>query len=117
MGNMVDDYVGNELTTGKLSINGKVNGKLQRGYDEDWFAVTLKAGVTYYLTGANPAGIRGFAVGVFDPALNRMVAAAGGGSDTELVLEFTPTTTATYYAMAFEAVGNFAPTSCKQASG
>lgn len=111
MGNLVDDYVGNEKTTGKLSINGKVNGKLQRGYDEDWFAVTLEAGVTYYLTGSNPASIPGFAVGIFDPVFDAVVAAGGGGDDKELSLEFTPATSGTYYAMAIEARGNFATTS------
>lgn len=106
---MVDDFLGNERTTGKLEVNGSVNGTLQRGYDEDWFAVTLEAGVTYYLTGTNP-GNTGFGIAFFDPRRDAVAAMATGDQEPEYALEFTPAASGTYYAMAVDLAGNFALT-------
>jgi hypothetical protein len=109
MSDLVDDYLGNEHTTGKLSINGTATGKLQRPFDEDWFAVTLEAGVTYYLnaTSFSPADTDEFGLAFFDPRLNRLVAATAGSGDKEFALEFTPATSGIYYAVAANLTDNY----------
>lgn len=105
---LIDDYLGNERTTGRLAVNGSAKGKIHKGRDEDWFAMTLEAGVTYYLTGDNPLGSSGFAIAIYDPRAGGLVAASGGGNDSALAIEFTPDATGTYYAVAAELAGNFA---------
>ncbi|MES2899913.1 MAG: DUF4214 domain-containing protein [Pseudomonadota bacterium] len=98
--NLLDDYLGNEFTTGKLALNGSVRGALQYHRDEDWFEVTLTAGVTYYLSASNPVAGLSFAIAFFDPRLGRIVEAIGADYDPQLDLEFTPSVTGTYYALA-----------------
>jgi hypothetical protein len=109
MGYLVDDYVGNERTTGKLQIHGTVKGQLQKPHDEDWFAVSLEAGVTYYLnlTSYSPVDSNELVIGFFDPRLQRMVAAVRGDWDKEFALEFKPASSGTYYAVAVNYSDNF----------
>ena len=44
---MPDDYSSTTQTTGAVEVGGSATGEIQRGYDRDWFAVTLVAGKTY----------------------------------------------------------------------
>ena len=46
---MPDDYSANTETTGRVTVGDPVTGEIQRGYDRDWFAVTLVAGKTYWI--------------------------------------------------------------------
>ena len=107
MGYLVDDYYGTERTTAALAINGSVKGQIQYGGDQDWLAVTLKAGVTYYLTGAG-SGTTGFAIAIFDPSINSWVAAHSMGYEKAGTLEFTANRNGTYYAVAMDTSDNFA---------
>ena len=42
-----DDYRSDTSTTGVVTVDGSVTGKIERSGDRDWFAVTLEAGQTY----------------------------------------------------------------------
>lgn len=108
MGYVVDDYAGSERTTGKLAVNGTVKGQLQRPHDEDWFAVSLEAGVTYYLklTSFSPVDIDQLAVAFFDPREDRIVAGTNGDWDKNFALEFKPATSGVYYALAANIADN-----------
>jgi len=44
---VVDDYPGNNLTTGSVAIGGATTGALETTGDRDWFAVNLSAGTSY----------------------------------------------------------------------
>lgn len=109
MNYVIDDFAGNERTAGKLSLNATVRAALQRPHEEDWFAVRLEAGVTYYLNvnSFSPADIGELGLAFFDPRLDRTVAAASGSLDKEFALEFTPAASGIYYALAAELLGNW----------
>ena len=42
-----DDYAAGTGTTGTVEVNGSVRGRIDYANDQDWYAVTLKAGATY----------------------------------------------------------------------
>ncbi|WP_348700460.1 DUF4214 domain-containing protein [Duganella fentianensis] len=98
---LVDDYWGNERTSGKLALGQTVQGDLRRDYDQDWFAVQLEAGLTYYLNGTTDIATNGMQIGFYDPLKAQTVALAGIDA-AHFGLEFTPTHSGTYYAMAIE---------------
>ncbi|MGI4717976.1 MAG: DUF4214 domain-containing protein [Janthinobacterium lividum] len=105
---MIDDFLGNEHTQGRLDTGGSARGKIQYAHDEDWFTVTLQAGVTYRLTAAN-SGTLDFGIAFYDLVWQGVAAATvAGWGETELCLEFTPERSGTYYALAASVTDNFA---------
>ncbi len=108
---MPDDYASNPQTTGTVAVGTPVTGEIQRNFDRDWFAVTLTAGTTYRID------LKGSATGdgtLYNPHLGGVHDAAGnlipgtadddGGQGHNSRLEFTPSTTETYY---IEATGRY----------
>lgn len=69
---MPDDYAGDTSTTGSVAIGGSTPGNIETAYDEDWFAVSLTAGVSYEFV------ILGNVLGLAEP---RMSLQASDGSD------------------------------------
>ena len=107
-----DDYSANSITTGRVTVGGSATGNIERAGDEDWFAVTLEAGITYRidLEGADTnAGT------LADPTLgalrdqygNENLATIDYNSGTGLNARdhYTPWVTGTYFLVA-EASGN-----------
>ncbi|WP_342118471.1 DUF4214 domain-containing protein [Pseudoduganella sp. OTU4001] len=107
MGFLVDDYYGTERSTATLAVNGSVKGQIQFMKDQDWFAVTLEAGVPYYLTG-NGSGTTGFTIAFFDPRRDSFVAVHYYEWEKNGTLEFTPDRSGTFYAVAMDTYGNMA---------
>ena len=46
---MPDDYAADTGTAGTVAVGGSATGEIERGGDEDWFAVTLEAGKWYWI--------------------------------------------------------------------
>ena len=104
---MPDDYASNPQTTGTVAVGTPATGEIQRNLDRDWYAVTLTAGTTYRID------LEGRATGhgtLYDPHLGGVHDAEGnlipgtadgdGGQGYNSRLEFTPSTTGTYYIEA-----------------
>ena len=97
---VTDDYAAGMDTTGRVAVDGSVTGEIEVPYDDDWFAVTLKAGRTYRidLMGASTGD------GTLDDPRLIGVRDAGGalmslhGSHSRLLI--TPLGDATYYVVA-----------------
>jgi methionine-rich copper-binding protein CopC len=99
------------LTTGVLPIGGQVTGNLEVATDEDWFKVSLQAGITYSLE------LRGFDAGggtlgsgtshqpylsLYDANGYYLKAAYNGGVGGDPLMTFTPSTTGSYFVSAVE---------------
>ncbi len=91
-----DDYAATTLTSGRVTSGGSVSGRIESVGDNDWFGISLTAGTRYQfsLDGSTLA----------DPYLS--LYSSGGsliGSDDDsgiglnALLQFTPTTSGTYY--------------------
>ena len=108
IGTLLEDHAGNRFTSGALSPNGVVDGNIDFGGDQDWFATTLTMGKTYWF------GMEGDptdAGTLLDPALRLL---SGGGANPTVVvasnddggignnafLSYTATATGTYYLSA-----------------
>lgn len=101
---VVDDYPGNASTSGKVVPGGYVTGMLlAEGGDKDWFAMDLKAGVTYFLK-VDPVGASSGGAGA--NATLTMIDAAGIRSPSSMAgtgleipqLSFTPASSGKYFA-------------------
>ena len=97
---VTDDYAAGMDTTGRVAVDGSVTGEIEVPYDDDWFAVTLKAGRTYRID------LKGASTGdgtLDDPRLIGVRDAGGAlisldGSHSRLLI--TPLGDATYYVVA-----------------
>ncbi|HEX8527279.1 M10 family metallopeptidase C-terminal domain-containing protein [Allosphingosinicella sp.] len=114
---LVDDYDPDENTTGTLVVDGAhVVAAIDIPGDEDWFAVTLTAGVTYefgqYAYVGGVPGVEGNGVPladayleIYDSTGNILLSYADGGgpntpSGLDALLTFQATYTGTYYVNA-----------------
>ena len=97
---VTDDYAAGMDTTGRVAVDGSVTGEIEVPYDDDWFAVTLKAGRTYRID------LKGASTGdgtLDDPRLIGVRDAGGAlmslhGSHSRLLI--TPLGDAIYYVVA-----------------
>lgn len=115
------DVANSKATTATIAVGGTYSGRLERPGDSDWIAVKLVAGVTYTFNLGPGVANAGDAVpldttlGIYDHsgalvAFNDDVGVTGivnpaiGGNahpvDTYSFIEFTPTTSGTYYLAA-----------------
>ncbi|MET0267719.1 MAG: pre-peptidase C-terminal domain-containing protein, partial [Duganella sp.] len=102
---MADDYSADINTKGRLTINGQVRGIFEASYDHDWFAVNLSANTTYLFSMTSVASANGtqldarFAtLGMYDGrGLSQVYSSSYGEAP---LLQFTPTSSGTYYLSA-----------------
>lgn len=96
-----DDYSATTSTTGTVTVGGISSGRIEVGGDHDWFKVTLTAGKTYQLQ-ATTTGSSG---SLTDPALYLRSSTGAqlaynedaNASTADALINFTATTTGTYY--------------------
>ncbi|MFN7166868.1 MAG: M10 family metallopeptidase [Pannonibacter sp.] len=96
------DVAGNTGSTTVLNIGDSVVSQIESSGDQDWYRVTLVAGVTYQF---DLMGTGGDALA--DPYLELMNASGDqlkfdddGGTELNSLLRFTPTTSGTYFVNA-----------------
>jgi len=100
--NLAGEVDGSTATTVTLAVGDSVNSQIEASLDQDWYRITLQAGVTYEFrltkTGASPLG---------DPYLELMNAAGAqvkfnddGAGNFNSLLRYTPTSTGTFYLNA-----------------
>lgn len=102
-----DDFGQTTGTAGMVSSGGTANGSIETVGDQDWFGVSMTAGRTYVIN------LEGSATGggtLADPYIRGLFDASGtaipgvfnddGGTGRNARIEFTPTTTGTYYVDA-----------------
>ncbi|MCU9837769.1 pre-peptidase C-terminal domain-containing protein [Ruegeria sp. WL0004] len=115
-GGPVDDFTETTSTTGRVTVGGSSTGNIETIGDNDWFAVTLNAGQTYTidLEGAATGGgtlSDPYIRGIFNASGSAMPGAFNddGGTGRNAQLEFTPTTTGTYFisAGAYSGTGTY----------
>lgn len=95
---MPDTVPGSTATTATLAMGSNINVVIDTLGDHDWYAVTLTAGVTYVIqtwsqTGSNPDTYLRVMSGSTQLAVNDDIASG----NTWSLINFTPTTTGTYY--------------------
>jgi hypothetical protein len=102
-----DDFPSNSSTTGKLDVGGHVDGNFERGFDVDWYAITLQAGTRYLFSLASSSGIvpyttgySAYAVTVFGASGKQLLDVLPGSDIEKPVLEFAPAVDGTYYVAA-----------------
>ena len=128
---IIDTYAPTPSTTGTLVVDGShIIAACDTPGDNDWFAVTLTAGVTYqfgqYAYGPHPAGVEGAGFPLADAYLeiwdstgtNLLAIADGGGPNTpsglDALMTFEAPTSGTFYVNATsydndgDGVGDFA---------
>ena len=66
-GSVPDDFEAGTQTTGAVAVGGSATGEIEVGGDRDWFAVELKAGMTYQI---ELEGLHTLAGTLYDPYLH-----------------------------------------------
>lgn len=102
---MADDYSADITTKGRLSINGQARGSFEASADRDWFAVTLSANTTYLFSmesvsaaGGVPYDVSSASLAMFDSRGGQYAYSSNYGQPP--LLQFTPSTSGTYYLSA-----------------
>lgn len=110
---MVDDHKNHTSTTSVLTIGERITGNLELPADQDWFRVTLLAGVTYVfeLFGSDGGGGT-LGVGSAEARLSLYDAdgylersAINGGTGSDPRMSFTPTVSGFHYLGVSELYG------------
>lgn len=111
-----DDFGQTTTSAGTVSPGGTANGSIETVGDQDWFGMNLTAGRTYVVD------LEGTATGggtLTDPYIRGLYDASGatipgvfnddGGTGQNARIEFTPTTSGTYYveAGAYSGTGTY----------
>jgi len=100
----VDDYAATTATTGAVTVGGSVTGRVDTTSDEDWFRITLTAGVSYRI---DLRGLDSSGGTLLDPYVRLLNSGgsvlatdddAGTGTDSQIL--FTATSSGTYYIAA-----------------
>ena len=113
---LTTDIAASTSTTGSVSVGGSVTGTIGSGTDADWYAVSLTGGATYNIQMQGEHSNNGT---LRDPLISGIYTATGtlldgtyaddqDGRDSSL--DFTPTSTGTYYISAegySDSVGTF----------
>ena len=104
---MPDDFTSNTSTNGTVAVGGSVTGEIEKSFDLDWFAVTLKAGKTYRIDlEPTPTGSSAlsdpYLRGVYDADGNLISGTTNDdfGMGYNSRVDFTPTADGTYYVVA-----------------
>ena len=94
-------------TLARIGVNEAVNDTLEYRLDKDMYRTTLEAGRTYEISMTGDGGVQNLdraGLGVY--SANGTELQVQRGADNDLALEFTATTTGTYFILAGE-MGNF----------
>lgn len=93
-----DDYSGSSSTTGRVNVGGSTAGRIETAGDHDWFAVTLNAGTSYTIRQDAASGSTLDSYLELRNSSGTSVASNddGGGNNNSLI-NYTPTTSGTYY--------------------
>ena len=103
-----DDYLADTTTTGRVSVGGLATGKISRAGDQDWFAVTLEAGIEYRidlagkLTGNNKPLYDPYLRGIYDSSGTLISGTTDDDSGPVLNsrVYYSPESSGTYYIAA-----------------
>lgn len=102
-----DDYADERSTTGTVAVGGNTAGEIEESGDKDWFAVSLQAGRSYVfdLEGSPTGGgtlSDTYLGGIYDASGNLISNTSNddGGSSYNSQVEFTATSTGTFYVEA-----------------
>lgn len=98
-----DDYAASTSTTGRVTVGGSADGRIEFNGDEDWFAVTLAAGQSYRfrLQGLTLADAE---LSLYSAAGVRLAFDDDGGGGLDAAITYRPAAAGTYY-LAAGAVG------------
>ena len=107
-----DDFVATTATTGRVSVGGTADGRIETTNDRDWFAVNLTAGQTYnfHLNAAATGGLRDPYLVLRDSVGDQLASNDDAPNSTNSLLTYTPSTTGTFYLEARDyntGVGNY----------
>ena len=84
-----DDYAANVAGSGRLAVNGTLNGRFEASHDRDWFEIVLEAGKSYQFGAVTTGGeIDGLMIYLRNPS-------SGSYQDARPV--FTPLVSGKYY--------------------
>ncbi|MFM7273140.1 MAG: DVUA0089 family protein [Gammaproteobacteria bacterium] len=102
-----DDFAGTTATTGTLATGASVSGNLQTANDTDWFRLTLTAGQTYIfrMDHSDPNGFLDPVLALFDASggflqENDDLWSDDSYRDRDSLIQFTPSSSGTYYLSA-----------------
>lgn len=102
-----DDFKSATTTTGMVTVGGSVMGEIQHRLDQDWFAVTLNAGQSYWIDLEGSSTSQGtlnnpYLRGIYDSSGDMMAGTTDNSSGTGLNsrVSFTPVDGGTYYISA-----------------
>ena len=102
-----DDHPSGTSTSGTVTVGGSADGKVERPWDQDWFAVDLEGGWTYRIDLEGLSLSDTYLHGIFDSNGARVAAGdddGGNGSDSRIF--FTPSADGTYYIAARAYLGH-----------
>jgi serralysin len=93
------DIAGNDTTTTSIAIGGTVQSSIEVSGDHDWIRVELVAGETYQfaLTGTGSGALGDPFLHLRNSAGNAVASNDDGGSGLNSLINFTATTSGTYY--------------------
>ena len=96
---MAADIAGDNTTTTSIAIGGSVRSSIEIAGDHDWIRVELVAGESYQftLTGTGSGGLGDPFLHLRDAAGNAVASNDDGGSGLNSLLNFTATSSGTYY--------------------
>ncbi|NGZ06279.1 MAG: hypothetical protein G8237_07975 [Magnetococcales bacterium] len=96
-----DDFDSSVATTGRLVVNAPTatRGKIERGGDRDWFAITLNAGTAYQLRaeGTTTLSLSDPYLTLYNAQGRLITSNNNSGSGNNALIRYTPTLTGTYY--------------------
>lgn len=93
---MTDDFSSNIATKGVISVGGTARGAIEVSGDEDWFAVTLRAGASYLFEGLD-ARSAGGTISSINMYVYSQTATQIESSFIGDYININPTVTGTYY--------------------
>ncbi len=90
------DVLGNNLTTGTVTVGGSAHGTLATATQSDWYKVTLTAG-THYEVSLGGGTLSGSIVTVYDANGNALTTGTGNAANGGAAAYFEPSATGTYF--------------------
>ncbi|MCH8240812.1 MAG: PPC domain-containing protein [Proteobacteria bacterium] len=92
----------NISTPFSVAVGASVTGYINNSADEDWFSVTLEAGQSYQFTlnGSGASPLSDPLIRLYNASGNQIASNDDGGPGLNSLLNFTATTSGTYYIAA-----------------
>lgn len=99
---VTDDFAAGTNTTGRVTVGGAATaGNIEVADDMDWFAVTLTAGQSYKFN-LNSTGLPDPLFALYSATGDLLTADDDSGGNLNSQIEFTATTSGTYYLAAMD---------------